>query len=383
MKNLKKIFELRKHPAFSALMTLLIIAIVASFLIKLFEEGINNQFKTFWDSVWWVFVTISTVGYGDKVPVTPVGRVLGVILMFFGVAMLSVVTATISSIFVSRMIREGKGLQNVKMENHVLLCGWNVQAEQILATLDKEKERAAPIVLINQLSEEDIDVVLSKFSNLKLKFVRGDFTRENILTRANVRNAVSAIILPDNSSALVKSGDERTILATLSLKTLNPKIKVYAHILDRDNISHLRKAKADEVIVSDAYTGFLLANYVSAPGVPQLIEQIFSANASNKIIRRQIPGELAGHKYSELSAYYSDRHKGILIGLGQITEPFNLTEILSDDYSYLDSYIMQKFKEAGRGMDGDEQIKIMVNPSPDLELKRSDFYLSIESSQHE
>ncbi|MGD9899197.1 MAG: TrkA family potassium uptake protein [Calditrichaceae bacterium] len=383
MKKLKKIIELRKHPAFSALMTLLIIAVVASVLVEYSEEGINDQFKNFWDSIWWVFVTISTVGYGDKIPVTPVGRVLGVILMFFGVAMLSVVTATISSIFVSRMIREGKGLQNVKIEKHVLLCGWNVQAEQILATLDKEKDRSAPIVLINQLSEEDIDVILSKFSNLTIKFVRGDFTRENILTRANVQNAVSAIILPDNSSALVKSGDERTILATLSLKTLNPKIKVYAHILERDNISHLRKAKADEVIVSDAYTGFLLANYVSAPGVPQLIEQIFSANASNKIIRRQIPGELAGHKYSELSAYYKERYSGILIGLGQITEPFNLTEILSDDYSYLDSYIMQKFKEAGRGMDGDEQIKIVVNPSPDLELKRSDFYLSIESSQHE
>lgn len=383
MKKLKKIIEIRKHPAFSALLTLLIIAVIASVLIEFFEEGINDQFKSFWDSIWWVFVTISTVGYGDKIPVTSVGRVLGVILMFFGVAMLSVVTATISSIFVSRMIREGKGLQNIKLENHVLLCGWNVQAEQILATLDKEKDRTVPVVLINQLSEEDIDVILSKFSNLAIKFVRGDFTRENILTRANAQKADAAIILPDNSSALVKSGDERTILATLSLKTLNPKIKVYAHILERDNISHLRKAKADEVIVSDAYTGFLLANYVSSPGIPQFIEQIFSANASNKIIRRQIPGELAGHRYSELSTYYNNRYNGILIGLGQITEPFNLTEILSDDYSYLDSYIMQKFKEAGRGMDGDEQIKIIVNPSKDLELKKSDFYLSIESNQHD
>jgi voltage-gated potassium channel len=371
---------MRHRPTFRAIVAIVVITSLAAALIAAVEAKHNEGLNNYWDAFWWVMVTISTVGYGDRVPVTPLGRIIAMFMMFVGVALLSVITATISSIFVTRKIREGKGLQEIKIKDHILLCGWNIQAEQILGTLERSNGHPSLLVLINQMQEEEVTDIISRFSRLSIKFVRGDFTREVILNRANARFAQAAIILPESGAPGGKAGDERTILATLSLKTVNPKIRVYAHITDRENISHLRKARADEVIVSDAYTGFLLANYIVSPGVPQLFEQLLSLNAPQRIVRRMIPDELIGKTYQNLRQTYANVGAGILIGLGQMSEPLNLSELLSSDYSYLDEYIMRKFKEAGRGVGGDEQVRVLVNPPMETVLSKNDFYLAIESS---
>ena len=209
----------------------------------------------------------------------------------------------------------------------------------------------------------------------------GDFTKENVINRANGKYAKSAIILPDTSSGVAKPGDERTILATLTLKTINPKIKVYTHILDRDNISHLRKAKVDEVFVSDMYTGYLMANYVASPGVPQFVQHLFSGASDYSLKRKLIPENLNGETYKQLKEYYNQNKTGILIGLLQMIEPFQLSSLMSDDYSNLDAYIVRKFQEAGRGANSDEQVKVLINPPEDTKLSSNVFYLAIESKE--
>ena len=381
MKKIKKLSGLIERPVIRAVLLIILVTIIASILIELFESSQNEAFSTFWDSAWWVIVTITTVGYGDKIPITPLGKIIGVLIMFVGIALLSVVTATISSILVTRKIKEGKGLQEIKLKDHILLCGWNNQGEHILSTFEKEQKTDAPVVMINQLSEEEIAEIIDHYENIAIKFVRGDFTKESIINRANGKYAKSAIILPDTSSGLTKPGDERTILATLTLKTINPKIKVYTHILDRDNISHLRKAKADEVFVNDMYTGYLMANYVASPGVPQFVQQLFSGNSGYSLKRKLVPADLIGKNYKQLKEYYNQNQSGILLGLLQIVETFQLSSLMTDDYSNLDAYILRKFQEAGRGSKSDEQVKILINPAEDTELSNNDFYLAIESKE--
>lgn len=368
-----------EKPAAQAVLLIVIITIIAASITAYYEAAHNPGFTGFGDAVWWVLVTISTVGYGDKVPVTPVGKTMAVIIMFFGVALLSIVTATISSIFVTRKIKEGKGLQEIKSTNHILLCGWNNQAEKIIATIAKSETSKKELVMINQLSEEEAGDVIARFKEIQIRFVRGDFTRENILTRASAKNATSAIVLPDTSTGNLRPGDERTILATLSLKTLNPKIKVFAHLYDRENLSHLRKAKADEVVISDEHSGYLLANHVVAPGVPQFFEQLFSETSGYRLTRRMFPAEWIQQTYQQFRTDYQQNYSGILLGLGKISEPFQLDDLMGDDYSYLDEFIIRKFKEAGRGATNDEQVKIFINPLQDIEIEKNDFYIALES----
>ena len=76
---------------------------------------------TYWDSLWWVMVTLSTIGYGDIYPHTVAGRIIALFLMFAGIGTLSFLTAAIASYFI-----RGDGWQRMRLRNisgHVIICG--------------------------------------------------------------------------------------------------------------------------------------------------------------------------------------------------------------------------------------------------------------------
>ena len=70
-------------------------------MIEREQSGAN--ILNFWDGLWWAFTTITTVGYGDKYPISGEGRILAVFLMVLGISLLGVVTATIAAWFVRIM----------------------------------------------------------------------------------------------------------------------------------------------------------------------------------------------------------------------------------------------------------------------------------------
>ena len=72
---------------------------VAAALIEMRVEPEGTGFDSFGDSIWWAMVTLTTVGYGDIVPQTVVGRVVAVALMFVGLAFLGAVAASLASFF--------------------------------------------------------------------------------------------------------------------------------------------------------------------------------------------------------------------------------------------------------------------------------------------
>jgi voltage-gated potassium channel len=379
---IKSLSEFTHHTLTRIIFAITFFALAGASLVFLFENGVNKQFQVLGDAVWWVLVTMTTVGYGDKVPITGAGRIIGIIMMFFGLALLSSFTATISSFFIAKKIKEGRGLEEIKLKNHLVICGWNFSVEQILSWLEKEKKKVGSIVLINQLNEESIAEIIHRFSSLKIKYVRGDFSKESVLNRANIRFAHTAVILPDSSAGLGTKSDEQTILSTLTIKSINSKIKVYAYIVDRESLSHIRKAKADEVLISDAYAGYLMASHIVSPGVPQTVHQLISEDSVYKLTRQEIPVSFHDKTYGELAEYVRVKQSGIPVGLGNEREGMDISNILSDDYSYLDQFIRRKFEEAGRGLSEGNRIDIRINPLPETMIVPKDFLILIRKGEN-
>jgi voltage-gated potassium channel len=82
-------------------LTLLIVTFGASLVLAAERTYPGSNIQTYGEAVWWAFVTVATVGYGDYTPVSPVGRGLATLMLFNGVAVISVITASVASRFVS------------------------------------------------------------------------------------------------------------------------------------------------------------------------------------------------------------------------------------------------------------------------------------------
>ena len=107
LKSTKLIYEhINRNKRQSALTSVALISflmiVFSSIAILQFEKDINSNIKTAEDAIWWSYVTITTVGYGDKFPITTEGRIIGAILMTTGVGIFGTFTAVVSSWFIDK-----------------------------------------------------------------------------------------------------------------------------------------------------------------------------------------------------------------------------------------------------------------------------------------
>ena len=367
---------LLRNSFFQVGIGLLITMILGGIILQWFETGDiskgNNPF-------WWAIVTMTTVGYGDFSPETPGGRIFAVFIMFAGITLVSLLTASISSIFVAQKIREGKGLEKLNLNNHIVLCGWNINADKLINSIYELKydNKNFDLVLVNELSEEDITQIKSKFAKIRIHFVAGDFTQEETLHRASITTSNSVIVIPNNLNNDNESHDEKTIFATLTIKSIDASIRVVAYLLDRENLTHIKRAEADEVVVSDDFSLNILASHIVDPGVPQASNHLINTSSDSRLKRKTIPGNFIGKKYSELFDHFRGDDGSLLIGLYYEDENLGIGSILSSDTSSLDKFIEQKLKEGGISLQEQSKVHVNVNPSLDYIIKEGEKALLI------
>ncbi len=346
---------------------LLVVMLVGGFALRVFETGAIAQGE---NPFWWAIVTMTTVGYGDFTPKTPEGRVFAILVMFAGISLVSLLTASISSIFVARKIREGKGLEKVDVSSHIIFCGWNRNGEQILDSMQYlAGDHSTDVVLINDLNEDEVNSLKNKFHNLRIHYVAGDFTNEHILDRASLHSAKTVVIIPNQTDSAIASPDEKTIFATLTIKSMEPEIRVIAYLKERENLKHIRRANADEVVLSDDFGAFMVASHVINPGVPQTLSSLVNNQSQNRFLRVNIPHDLVGKTYDELFEWYRAKKHWVLIGVFSEDENLGIGEILSADSSALDAFIERKLKEGGISLQEESKVRTVINPTDEYIIK--------------
>ncbi len=114
------IFRNRAQGAFTTVSIIAILLIIfSSIAILQVEDAPNSNIKTAEDAIWWAYVTITTVGYGDKFPVTTEGRIIASILMTAGVGLFGTFTAYVASWFVADKKQNEKTDTDDKKEERV------------------------------------------------------------------------------------------------------------------------------------------------------------------------------------------------------------------------------------------------------------------------
>jgi voltage-gated potassium channel len=355
---------------------LLILLISAASVVYYFEHKTNPAFSTWLDAWWWSIVTFSTVGYGDITPTTEIGRYLTSLFILAGIITVSLFTATISSFYVSKVIQEGKGLSQIKSSQHTIILGWNSAGVKIVENLvltDKDIE----LVMVNQLPEENVNEILTSFK-ANLRFVRGDYTRESILARANTSAAKAVIIIPDYYSGQPETNSEdKLLLAVLTVKGISKKVNVTVYSPNIENRPHLKRAGADAVITPENWIAAAVSAQVVSPGINELIQRLLFNPAEFRLRQVRIPDNLHGKAYSQIENHYM-RNQQLFLGAIKEEKNIHIEDILSDDSSYLDEFIRKKFSDAGRLNIRDNNIETCILPNRDNCMKDAEFAIIVE-----
>ena len=339
---------------------LFIVMMLGGFIIRYLESGSITEKES---PFWWAIVTMTTVGYGDFSPSTPEGRLFAVFIMFAGIALVSLLTASISSIYVAKRIREDKGLEKVNLNDHIVLCGWNENAESIIDSLRNLSEKnSLHLILVNEIHEDIVNHLRNKYKDIDLYFVAGDFTSEEILKRASIEEAHTVIIIPNIDDEKIGSPDEKTIFATLTIKSMSSTVRVVAYLMHRENLTHIRRANVDEVVLSDDFGAYMLASHVMDPGIPQTTKGLLNASSDERLRRVDIPSQFVGRSFDDLFEYFRSTNGWILVGMYSEEENLGIGEVLSADSSALDAFIERKLNEGGISLQEESKVTTVINP---------------------
>ncbi|MBN1289139.1 MAG: NAD-binding protein [Actinobacteria bacterium] len=283
--------------------TIVAVFFAGSALTFHFEKGTNPEISTYGDSIWLTIVTVTTVGYGDAVPVTRGGRTSCFLIMVFGIGALSIFISTRASKQVEKTRRRFSGLEkSINTWDHFLICGWNSRGEAVITRLRTiAQKHKIPIVLMCDMEEMPID-------DDYVYFLRGSAVNEKDLKRANVGKAKSVVLLANEQPGMNAGGvDAITILSALSIKAMNPDISITAEVLEPENVYHMEKAGVSEILEANTLLGNLMARSAYHHGLISIISDLAGAKFDSRFISVTADQKYVGKSFAELQEMLKGR----------------------------------------------------------------------------
>jgi len=275
---------LQRENVMKLLLVIILIVFCSGYLIAFFEPGVS-----FASGVWWSIVTLTTVGYGDISPSTLEGRVLAVIIMFFGIGLLGLLSASLASMLISLRIKENRGMVTSTASNHIIICEWNQRTKAVLKELRSDPQTVdQAVVLIADIEEKPVN-------DANLGFVRG-VVNEETLEMANLEKASTIIILGDDRLEAT-ARDAKVVLTTLTVESMNPKVYSVVELADQANKLHCQRANANEIIIGSELNSNLIASAASDHGVSHIVSELLSSRYGNELYAMPVPKEMAGSNF--------------------------------------------------------------------------------------
>lgn len=288
---------------FTTLLTAVVgFVVVATILVILLERQLTLD--DFANTFYWAVTTV--IGSGDASFVRTLGGfIVGWVLAFFGVALVAAMTGAVVGFVIDFLLKEGQGMGAAGFRDHIVVCGWNTTARDLIEELRTDEYRTRVVVLHDSERNPAGDGVY---------FVRGDITSEDDLERAGIAEAASAIVFP---SAPTNEADMRSILCVMAIESVAPGVRTVVEVNNPAHVDHFRRAKADEVLVTSRLASRLLARSALYPGLSELVTDIVSGGEGSELYRIAIPEDMCGLSVDEFSARLRAEHRATLLAVSR------------------------------------------------------------------
>ena len=219
----------------------------------------------------------------------------------------------------------------------------------------------------------------------QLHFVSGDISQANIISRSNPEMARIVYVLCQGGLD-AKESDQQAIYAVLALRTLAPKVPVYAEIAKQENKEHLLRAGANEIIVRGEIASRMMGMMGISPSMWSFFRNLLGIGNSGSLQFRPCTPEDKNKNWGELTSEIRKSDGTLPVAACKLGKDLSLQDVM-DEGSALDQFIMELFKTSGQntslGVQGPE---VKMNPADEEPMALYDALLTISSgggSEHE
>ncbi len=273
-----------------ALVLALFVSVLAVFWID--RDGLYDEVDgviSFLDVVYFTMVTVTTVGYGDIVPVTDRARLIDSFFVtpirFF---VLFIFVGTAYQMVFQRMMEERRMRKlEDSLSDHVIVCGFGHSGRIAAVEMVAKGEKPEHVVVIDQSESAARAAAEAGFVALV-----GSCTSEDIMRRAVVQQARALI--------LCVGRDDTAVLATLTARHLSKKLRIIASVRENENAKLLRQGGADVIVSPAKVGGYLLADAVESAYTVGLINEILTERGRVRLTERGPNEEEIGQRVRAL-----------------------------------------------------------------------------------
>jgi len=287
----------------------LILLAIALFYIE--HNDSKTNMHSIEDSLWYMLVTITSVGYGDIVPVTALGRIIGTFLILLSLLILGVLISSIAS-NIYTMIEEKKlGFRGTNFVNHIVCIGWNDFSRMVVNEVLAAKKKVA-IVTGNK---DDVDLIYDQYGHTEVFVLFADLHNIESLSKTN----------PNESSEvfLSFSDDTESLIYVIHFKKLYPKPSVVVAIQNHKLRDTFMTAGVKYVVARNEISSKLVASYVFEPDVADLnIDLLSSAITDDDFDNQQYivnkDNPYLNKKYIEAFIDLKQNYNVVLLGMSRV-----------------------------------------------------------------
>jgi voltage-gated potassium channel len=274
-----------------ALVVGLVTAVIVVFALD--RDGLqdaNDGHVSFADVIYFAFITITTVGYGDIVPVSTGARLIDAFFVTpIRLFVWAIFLGTAYQFVARRLIEDIRmRLKQTSLTDHVVVCGIGLSGRSAVSELVRRGCDPAGIVAID-LSE----AALLEAADAGVIGLRGDATREAILGDARIEAARTAIVCLGR--------DDTTVLCTLTLRSLAPRLRIVAIVKEAENERLAIQGGASATICPSTLSGTLMASSIDSSRIAGYVSDLLTAEGRVMLAERTATDQDVGRRPAELA----------------------------------------------------------------------------------
>jgi voltage-gated potassium channel len=261
------------------------IVIFSSIVMRILEP---ETFPGWFDALWYVMTTVTTVGYGDFYPVTIAGRTYAIFIFLIGIGIAGLAIGKLVEALGAHRKRKEEGRLNFKGKGHFVIIGWSEKAKYAISEII-ETHPELDIVLIDQLN-------ITPITHKNVHYIQGDPSSESVLLQANINDAQSVLVFSDDSIQDSALADGKTLLVVTSVERLNHHIHSTVEIKKEENIKNFRHAKVDEFVLSHETVSRMAVRSAFSRGITEIYTQLLSYKEGENLFEVKKKGEWKTYK---------------------------------------------------------------------------------------